>query len=82
MNIDAVALRRITRLLWIQVGGARNPLLTQVLSSEQSDTEVNAKYVAWNTEQVELGRALFQVVLRQGAVDLALINRALDFLNL
>jgi hypothetical protein len=75
------ALRRLARLVWIQIGRMQNPLLNQVMSSGQADAVVNERFAAWNSTQVELGRALFHIVFRDGAPDLALINRALDFLE-
>lgn len=74
-------LRRLARLVWIQVGKARNPLLDQVMSSGMNDRLVNERHATWNSTQVEFGRALFRVVFNNGAPDLGLINRALDFLE-
>lgn len=72
-------LRRLVRLAWIQVGKERNPLLNQAMSG--NDHEIHARFVAWNTAQVELGRALCRVVLDKADPDLRLIERALDFLD-
>lgn len=77
----AATLRRMARLVWIQVGKARNPLLHQVMSSGMNDRQVNERFSAWNTTQVELGRALFHVVFNDGTPDLGLIKRALDFIE-
>lgn len=74
-------LRRLARLVWVRVGKARNPLLDQVMSSGMNDLLVNERFAAWNTTQVELGRALFHVVFNDGAPDLGLIKRALDFIE-
>lgn len=73
--------RRLARLVWVRVGKARNPLLDQVMSSGMNDLLVNERFAAWNTTQVELGRALFHVVFNDGAPDLGLIKRALDFIE-
>lgn len=74
-------LRRLARLVWIQVGKVRNPLLDQVISSGRNDHDVNERFATWNTTQVELGRALFHVVFDSSEPDLGLINKALDFLE-
>ncbi len=80
-QMNPVVLQRLARLVWIRVGKARNPLLDQAMSSGQSDLLVNERFAAWNVAQLELGRALFNVVFNDGAPDLGLINRALDFLE-
>lgn len=72
-------LKRLTRLVWIEVGKAHNPLLHQVMSDH--DPAVRERFSAWNTTQVELGRALMRVVFDHDAPDLALLKRALDFLE-
>lgn len=74
-------LRRLARMVWIQVGKVCNPLLGQVMSSGRNDRAVNDRFAAWNTTQVELGRALYRVVFEGAEPDLGLINRALDFLE-
>lgn len=43
-DVDAV-LRRLARMVWIEVGKARNPLLNQALSSGQDDRLVNDRGV-------------------------------------
>jgi hypothetical protein len=74
-------LRRLARMVWIQVGKARNPLFDQMISSGRNDRDVNERFGTWNTTQVELGRALYRVVFEGAEPGLELINRALDFLE-
>lgn len=78
-SMDKV-LRRLTRLVWIMVGKAQNPLLHQVMSCSQSDRLLKES-AAWSATQVELGRAMFRIVFHDEPPDLALINRALDFVG-
>ena len=80
-NEDKDVLRRLTQLVWIKLGKARNPLLNQVMSCSSADDVVVARFTAWNTTRLELGRALFHVVFRDVSPDLGLIKKALDFLD-
>ncbi len=75
------ALRRISRMVWTEVGKARNPFLSGTMYGGRNNRRIDEKFAAWNVTQVELGRALFNVVINDETPDLGLINRALDFLE-
>lgn len=73
-------LRRLARLVWVEIGKARNPW-AEVAVSADSYGEHTARWNNWNRTQLELGRELYAVVFRDVVPTEDLLSRAMDFLD-
>lgn len=79
-SVTTATLRGLARLVWINVGKARNPWF-EVASSAGSYGEDTARWDRWNKLQLELCRELFGVVFREADPTEDLLSQALDFLD-
>ena len=72
-------LRRLARLVWIQVAAARNPWFGAAASGQ--DPSMYRQWMARNQTQIDLTRALFRVVFEGADPTEDLLREALDFLS-
>lgn len=69
---------RLTKNLWIQVGKLRNPWTTAMVSQLDGYRE---RWERWNTQHIELMRALFDVVFGKTQPTESLLTSALALID-
>jgi hypothetical protein len=72
-------LRRLARLVWIQVSVAKNPWFEAAASEEGNEHRL--RWEGRNTQQLLITRELFAVVFHGAEPTEDLLARALDFLD-
>lgn len=71
-------LRRLARLVWIEVSEVHNPWFNTAVSSPMDN---RVRWEDWNRRQFELTRELYVVVFDGAEPTEDLLTRALDFLD-
>lgn len=79
--MNPTLLRKLSRLVWIQIGNSRNPWFASAMSSS-SDPTPGKLWSNWNQTQLELCQALHPVVFDNAEPDEQLVEKALAFLEI
>lgn len=76
--MSGATLMRLTKLLWQRVARAKNPWCDAMYAGLPGYRE---RWEAASAEQIEVTRAMFDVVFNGAPATEALLSRALDFLD-
>lgn len=79
-SIDEMSMRRLTRLVWTELGKKQNPWLTSAASST-ADKVTYMRWYQWHQTHISLLREMFEVVFGTRLPSEDLFKRALDFLE-
>lgn len=78
VRVPPEMVREMIKLVWMQVGRMKNPWTNVAMSADDAVTTQRA--LTWYSMQIELGRAMYAVVLGRVPAQEKLLRMGLDFL--